>query len=188
MDTLLIALIVAMLVELGDRTNFLALSLGQRFGPQWTVMTGIALAAIASNLIAAYLGAAIAGMLSINAAALLTGIAILLAGIGGFRRFTAPKPEAIANIAPLPSAFWHFFIRSFGDKTYFLTFALAARMDQPLLAASGAALGMTFVNLGPVVLANEWTKVLPLSHLRRVVAIFLSLAGLWIIASILIFQ
>ena len=77
-----------------------------------------------------------------RAVSLLVALALVFAGIAGLIR---PKPYRSAGTSragPFLVAAASFFVLEFGDKTQFLTFALAAQFDAFALAAAGATAGI----------------------------------------------
>jgi putative Ca2+/H+ antiporter (TMEM165/GDT1 family) len=71
-----------------------------------------------------------------------------------------------------------FFLLEFGDKTQFLTVALAARYDSLLLAAAGASAGVIVANLPAMALAERMPKAVPLKQMRTAIAVLFLLAAL----------
>ncbi|WP_343211774.1 TMEM165/GDT1 family protein [Aquisediminimonas sediminicola] len=122
-----------------------------------------------------------ADMLDIRSANLLTGLAIIFAGGSGLftRKQPAPhttrhQPLGFINITS------QFFMLGFGDKIAFLTFALTARMEQPLLAGIGATIGIVAAHIWPILLGPEWPTIMPLRMASRVIGFVSLLLGLMI--------
>ena len=92
MDALVPAFIVALLAELGDRTQLLAMLLGSRFRAPAAVLAGIAVAAIVNMGIAGAVGMEIAALIPHRAVQLMTGLALLLAASGAMLR-VKPAPS-----------------------------------------------------------------------------------------------
>ena len=74
-----------------------------------------------------------------------------------------------------------FFILALGDKTQFVTGAIAAGSGHPVLAAVGAAAGITIANAPAVVLGERWPMLVPLRAIRIGAGIVLALAGLYLV-------
>src|SRR3546814_16642722 len=70
-----------------------------------------------------------------------------------------------------------FFLLEMGDKTQFLTVALAAQFDSFGLAAAGAAAGIFAANVPGVFLAERLGVVLPLRWIRIGAALIFLFAG-----------
>jgi len=178
MDALVPAFIVALLAELGDRTQLLAMLLGSRFRAPVQVIAGIALAAVINMAIAGAVSVEIANLIPHRAVQLMTGVALLLAASGAaFRVKPAPSVDSW-KLGAFASSAGAFFILALGDKTQFLTVAIAAGSGQPVLAAAGAAAGVTLANAPAVVLGDRWPKLVPLRAIRIGAGVALALAGI----------
>lgn len=178
MDALIPAFVVALLAELGDRTQLLAQLLGMRFRRPAAVLAGIALAAIANMALAAVVGAEIASHINHRAIRLLTGVGLLLAASGAVFRVKPVEPVGGWKLGAFLSSAGAFFILALGDKTQFVTAAIAAGSGQPVLAAIGAAAGITLANAPAVVLGDRWPALVSMRAIRIGVGIVLALAGL----------
>ncbi|WP_019834012.1 TMEM165/GDT1 family protein [Sphingomonas sp. PR090111-T3T-6A] len=177
MDALVPAFIVALLAELGDRTQLLAMLLGSRFRAPAAVLAGTAVAASVNMAIAGAAGMEIAALIPHRAVQLMTGLALLLAASGAVLR-VKPAPSVDRwTLGPFASSAGAFFILALGDKTQFLTTTIAAGSGHPVLAAAGAAAGVTIANAPAVVLGDRWPKLAPLKAIRIGAGIALALAG-----------
>jgi putative Ca2+/H+ antiporter (TMEM165/GDT1 family) len=178
MDALVPAFIVALLAELGDRTQLLAMLLGTRFRAPVTVLAGIAVAAAINMAIAGAVGMEIANLIPHRAVQLMTGLALLLAASGAVLRVKAPPSIERWTLGAFASSAGAFFILALGDKTQFLTTAIAAGSGHPVLAAAGAAAGVTLANAPAVVMGERWPQVVPLRAIRIGAGVALALAGI----------
>jgi putative Ca2+/H+ antiporter (TMEM165/GDT1 family) len=178
MDALVPAFIVALLAELGDRTQLLATLLGVRFRRPVPVLAGIALATAVNMALAAVIGAEIAGYLNHRAIQLMTGLALLVAASGAVMK-VKPAP-AVDNwkLGALLSSAGAFFILALGDKTQFVTATIAAGSGHPALAAVGAVAGVVLANAPAVVLGDRWPTLVPLRAIRIGAGVVLALAGI----------
>lgn len=171
------ALVAAALAQTTDRSAWLAARLGDRFeGRRAAVIAGLAAALIVVNAIAAVAARLVAPLLTPNASALLLALALVSAGGAALVR---PKPPRLkdaragALIASLAGAL----ALGIGDRTQFITFALAARTPLPVLAAVGATLGGLAI-LIPAALAGERARAaLPEAAIRLGAAAVLLLWG-----------
>lgn len=166
MEALLPAFIAAALGEWGDKTQLLLIALAARYGRPGPLLAGVALAALAGSLLAAFGGILIHGTVTLRALSLLVAVSLLFAGIAAFiGRKTPAYAETLRGPAMAAAAFG-FFLAEFGDRTQFITFALAARYDSLLLAAAGATLGIVAASVPAAVLGPELARVLPVRALR----------------------
>lgn len=178
MDALVPAFLIALLAELGDRTQLLAMALGDRYRRPGAVIAGIALAAILNMGVAGAVGMEIAAYIPHRPVQLLTGVALLLAASGAAFRVKAPPTVDTWRLGAFLSSAGAFFILALGDKTQFAIGALAAGSGYPWLAAAGGAAGVTVANIPPVILGERWPQVVPLRWLRIGAGILLGLAGI----------
>lgn len=177
MDALLPAFIAAGLAEIGDRTQLLAILLATHFRRPLPVLAGIALAALANSLIAAFGGTMLHDLINHRAIALMLAVGLILAGAGGFWQ---PRPAPLSHygrIGTFATVALGFFILEFGDKTQLLTMTIAARVDSFLLAGCGAAAGIVLANVPAVLLAGEWPRRAPLRAMRMAIGLIFLVVG-----------
>ena len=178
MDALVPAFLIALLAELGDRTQWLAMALGERYRKPGAVIAGITLAAILNMAIAGAVGMEIAAHIPHRPVQLLTGVALILAASGALSRVKAPPTVETWRLGAFLSSAGAFFILALGDKTQFAVGALAAGSGYPWLAAAGGAAGVTVANMPAVILGDRWPEVAPLRWLRSGAGVLLGLAGI----------
>ena len=177
MEALLSAFLAAALAEIGDKTQWLALALGLHFRRPLPVLAGIALAALANSAIAAAAGLYIAPMLTREAATLLLALALLSAAAGALWRQKRPGAVDGWKLGAFASSLLAFFILELGDKTQFLSFAIATRTGSPILTALGATAGISLASTVAVALGKGYEKALPVRGLRLGAGILFLLAG-----------
>lgn len=170
------AFVAALLTQTTDKTAWLGGKLGTHFDRPVAVIAGMAIALIGINAITAIGATLIAPILTPNAQALLLAFALLSAGGSSLFALKPPKLDNARTGAFFASLFGALAL-GLGDRTQFLTFALAARTPLPALAAIGATLG-SLVIVVPAALAGEPArKTLPFTPIRIVIALLLLLAG-----------
>lgn len=162
MGALLPAFVAALLAEFGDKTQLLVLMLAAHFGRRRPVLAGIALAAAANGVISAAGGELIAGLITPEARALMLALALLFAGAGALLPVKPPTSVAGWRLGAFASSFGAFLILEFGDKTQFLTAAIAARYGAPILTAIGATAGVVIASALALLLGDA----LPRARLR----------------------
>jgi Ca2+/H+ antiporter, TMEM165/GDT1 family len=166
LDALLTSFVAAALGEWGDKTQLLVIALAIRYRRPLPILAGIFVAALANSLIAAFGGVFVHDMITLRAISLLVALALVFAGVAGLIR---PKPyesAATSRAGPFLVAAASFFVLEFGDKTQFLTFALAAQFDALALAAAGATAGVMVSNLPAALLGDGLARIVPLKGLR----------------------
>jgi putative Ca2+/H+ antiporter (TMEM165/GDT1 family) len=138
-------------------------------------MAGLILAALASNIVAALAGIWIAGTITIRAMTLMTALALLFAAASGL--FGRKHGETRIPRWPLPSAFILCLAAEMGDRTQFLTFALAGRFDSAPLAAAGASVGIIAACVPAAMLGERLTTAVPVRGIRWAVAALFLVVG-----------
>jgi putative Ca2+/H+ antiporter (TMEM165/GDT1 family) len=178
LDALLTSFVAAALGEWGDKTQLLVIALAVRYRRPLPILAGIFVAALANSLIAAFGGVFVHDMITLRALSLLVALALVFAGVAGLIR---PKPYDSAGTSragPFLVAAASFFVLEFGDKTQFLTFALAAQFDALALAAAGATAGVMASNLPAALLGDGLARAVPLKAIRLGLGALFLLIGL----------
>ena len=175
MAALLASFVAAFLCAWGDRTQLTAATLAAGTRRPASVLVGLILAALASNLVAAFAGIWIAATINLRAMSLLTALAMLFAGLFGLfpRR---QKPEAAARF-PLAATFILCLAAEVGDRIQFLTFAFAGRFASAPLAAAGATVGLVAACLPAVLLGDQLQATVPVHGIRWATAAAMLIAG-----------
>jgi putative Ca2+/H+ antiporter (TMEM165/GDT1 family) len=164
MEALLTSFIAAFVGAWGDRTQLIVAVLAANTRRPMQVFAGLALAALLSNVVAAIAGIWIAETITIRAMTLMTALALLFAGISGLIPWKAK--ESAAPRWALPAAFILCLAAEMGDRTQFLTFALAGRYDSAPLAAAGATAGLLAACLPALALGERFREIVPVRAIR----------------------
>lgn len=178
MDALLASFVAAALGEWGDKTQLLVVALAARYRRPLPILAGIFVAALANSLIAAFGGLLVHDMITLRAISLLVALALVFAGVAGLIR---PKPYESAGTSragPFLVAAASFFVLEFGDKTQFLTFAIAAQYDAFALAAAGATAGVMASSVPAALLGEGLAKAVPLKAVRIGLGVLFLAVGL----------
>jgi putative Ca2+/H+ antiporter (TMEM165/GDT1 family) len=177
LEPLLTTLIAAGLAEWGDKTQLLVIAFAARYRRPGPILLGVALAALANSLLAAFAGTLIHNMITLRAISLLLALALLSAGAAGLWR---AKPRAMGETwktGPFLTTAACFFLLEFGDKTQLVTAALAAQYNAFALAACGATAGVVAANLPAALLGDALAKAVPLRTIRIVIGCLFLLTG-----------
>ena len=185
MEPLLTAFVAAALGEWGDKTQLLLAAFGARYGRPLPVIAGVLAAALANSLLAAWGGTLIHGVVTPRAVSLLVGVALVLAGAGAFFRVKSPDMGAAWRVGPFLTSAACFFLLEFGDKTQFVTAAVAAQFDSLALAALGATVGIVASSVPAAVLGDALGRTVPVKPIRLVAGALFVLAGLAVAISAL---
>ncbi|HEX5184027.1 MAG TPA: TMEM165/GDT1 family protein [Allosphingosinicella sp.] len=177
MEPLLTSFVAAALAEWGAKTQLLVILLAARYRKPLPILLGIALAAIANSLIAAYAGWLIHDRVPLRALALLTALALLFAGAEGlFPARLKPMAEGWRT-GPFVTTACCFFLLEFADRTQFVTAAIAARFDTIALAGAGAAAGILIASVPAAALGERLAKIVPVRVLRIAAALLFLIAA-----------
>jgi putative Ca2+/H+ antiporter (TMEM165/GDT1 family) len=173
MDVLVISFVAALVATWSDKTQLVTAMLVERTQRPLLVVAGLVLALAVGNVVAAVAGAWIGHLINPRATTLLTALALLFAGGSGLIMRRPPRP-ATAKL-PLLTAFILCLAAEMGDRTQFLTFALAGHYDSAPFAAAGATAGALAACLPALVLGEALRTATPFRALRYVgAALFLS--------------
>ena len=177
MEPVLPTFLAAFLAEWGDPTQLLTVLLVTRFPDDRRVAIGIAAAALANGLLSAYFGTLVSGYVNFHALTLLIALALLFAGLGMLLPVKAPKLASYGSSSALVISFLGFGILAFGDKTQFVTMAIAASTHSLFLAGCASAAGVILANVPAMILGERLTVLLPIRRLRIAASSLLILAG-----------
>ena len=188
MDIIFASTLFVALAEIGDKTMLLAIVLASRFRRPLPIIAGILFATLANHALAAWAGAAIAGLLDGRwfRIAVALGFFVMAAwalvpdtfddsgSVGGKRRFGAFLTTLTA-----------FFLVEIGDKTQIATMALGAHYKSVELVTIGTTLGMMLANVPAVFLGDRITRIVPLTYVRIGAAAIFAGLGVWGLAEAL---
>ncbi|HZA76445.1 MAG TPA: TMEM165/GDT1 family protein [Acidimicrobiales bacterium] len=182
MQSLLAALGLVFVAELGDKTQLVALGFGarHRLSP---VLVGVAIAYAATNLLSVFVGGLLGVALPVRAIGLVGGVLFL-----GFAAWTlrqgdadAGDPDgdgvvAIDHRSVVLSVASAMFVAELGDKTMLATATLAAQRN-PVHIWVGATVGIILSGLLGVLLGRAFGARLPERVTRIGSAVLFAVAG-----------
>ncbi len=178
MDALMAAFVAALLAQAGDRTPWLAAILGDRYQKPALVILGVGIAVAVTNALGVFAGLLIAPILTPNARALVLCAALVSAG--GSALFSIKHPGRMEGwrLGAVTTSLVGVLAQGVGDRTQFITAALAIRSPLPWFAAIGATIG-SLVIIIPAVLAGEaGRRAMPIVAIRIGTGAILIGAGL----------
>lgn len=166
------ALVAALLTQASDRTPWTAALLGDRYAGKGAVIAATALALALGNALGVVGGIIVAPLLSPNASALLLAFALVSAGVSACWPI---KPARLREwrVGAFMTSLVSIGMLGFGDRTQFITAALAARSTTPALAAVGATIGALAVNVPVILLGTRGLRQAPTTALRLTAAVLL---------------
>ncbi|MFJ1458982.1 TMEM165/GDT1 family protein [Nocardia sp. N2S4-5] len=180
--TILLSFGVLFVAELGDKSQLMALTFALRYR-WWIVLSGIAVASVAVNLIATGVGHFLGAALPTELIAICTGVILLAVGLWTLREAhtagdeSEVAPETAAQ--PPGRAFFvvvsAFLLAELGDRTMFATVALSSNHSW-LAVWTGSVLGMVAAGALAIAIGITVGKHLP----ERLIAIGSGLLFLYI--------
>jgi Ca2+/H+ antiporter, TMEM165/GDT1 family len=183
-ESLLAALGLVFIAELGDKTQLVALGFGarHRLAP---VLTGVVIAYMATNLLSVVVGGLLGATLPTRAIGLGGGVLFL-----GFAAWTLWKDDeddddegaATGDGSIVLSVATAMFIAELGDKTMLATATLAAQ-GNPVLVWIGATVGIILAGTLGVLLGRVFGARLPERATRIGSAVLFALFGLVLIVT-----
>ena len=184
MQALLAARGLVFIAELGDKTQLVALGFGarHRLAP---VLTGVALAYMATNLLSVVVGGLLGATLPTRAIGL--GGGVLFLGFAAWTRWKGDEDDDEDGLATgsgsiVMSVAAAMFIAELGDKTMLATATLAAQ-GNPVLVWIGATIGIILSGTLGVLLGRVFGARLPERATRIGSAVLFALFGLVLIVA-----
>lgn len=178
MEALIPAFIAVLLAETGDRVQNQAHQLGLSFADHRPIYAALILVTLINLIIGGIGGHYIAGLISYDARTLFAGLALLLGGLPMLIRISPAKPVGQSNA--FLTSFMRFLPAQIAGASPFIVAGLSARTDMAGFAIAGGFAGILVAAIPPLLLREEWPGGLPLVPLRRIAAILLICAGLWL--------
>ncbi len=172
------------LLELGDKTQLVTISLATRY-PWADVLAGSVLGLTAATAV----GAAVGGLLATTLGAWLTyikiGGGILFIAIGvwtvvqALRHHFREEPEEPVKEkrSGFATALSFNFLAEFGDKTQIAVIILAATYDAPVSVFLGGSTGLAVIAVSSVVIGAGLSRVLSERWLRLLSTVLFIVAG-----------
>lgn len=186
MGSLLSALGLVFLAELGDKTQLVALGLGARHRLV-PVLAGVALAYALTNLLSVVLGSLLDAALPTRAIGI--GGGVLFLGFSAWNLRAAPDDEeqedrgvAGAGLRIVLSVAAAMFVAELGDKTMLATAALAAQ-GNPMLVWIGATIGIILSGFAGVFVGRATGARVPERTLRYGSSLLFAAFGAVLIAT-----
>jgi len=177
-EALIPVFIAVLLAETGDRVQTQAHHLGQQFPDHRPIYAALITVTILTLSISGIGGSYIANLLTYEARTLFAALALLFAGLPMLLRVKPAKPITLTR-AFLASV-TRFFPAQIAGASPFIVAGLAARSDMAGFAIAGGFAGVVVAATPALLLKEEWPGGLPLLPLRRIAAVLLIGAGLWL--------
>lgn len=183
MEVFFIALVTVAIAEIGDKTQFVTLTLSARFRRPGPILLGVVAASMANHGIAAVGGVWISRLLPDHLVTLLVGVgfvAMALWTLRGDHDATEDLPP-VSNRGAFLTTFLLFFLMEMGDKTQIATAALAANFETVVWVVAGSTLGMFIANAPAVWIGHRYAARIPARLMQRISAAIFVLIGVWVL-------
>jgi len=174
--------VLVVLAEMGDKTQFLAMSLAARHNI-YRVILGISLAIIASFAITVALGQLLTTIIPLDIISLGASFSFIGFGLwtikGDKQKIGNEKPSSFGVTA---TVFTAFFIAEFGDKTQLATISLVAQYQNALSVFVGATIAMLVADGLGIIIGVVFCKRIPertFIWLSAVIFVIFGLIGLY---------
>ena len=183
MEVFLIALVAVTLAEVGDKTQFVALTLSARLQKPWPVLAGIFAASLANHGLAAIGGVWVASLLPREVIIWTVGLGFLAMAVWALRNGGEEEAPPVSLKGAFVTTFIIFFLMEMGDKTQITTAALAAHYSTFFWVVAGSVSGMMVVNAPTVWFGHCYGCRVSPRFLHRLSALIFAAIGLWVLAS-----
>ena len=176
MDSLMAALVAALLIRATDRSADWVAFAAQRSGKTGAVLFGTTLALIVTHAIAATAGFVVGQYITPNPKQLMLGLMLIAAASGAIWPGKA-KDNKVGH--PAFDTVAHLIATGIGGRGEAVTFAIALG-GSAVLAGIGGAIGSLVVLCFAAVAGESVWRALPHRALGWVVGAILAIAGIWI--------
>lgn len=176
--------------EIGDRTQILALVLAAQFRRPWPILAGVFCAALASNVIAAFIGQRIGRFLTPFRLDVLVGVSLIAMALWEMRgEDESVKSDSRGRNSAFWAAFAGIFIAEIGDKTQIAVAVLGAAFSNLTAVIAGATAGMMLVCAPAVFVGKALSGRIPLKAVHYIAgALFLVLGVVFLLRAYLLWQ
>lgn len=172
------AFVAALLTQATDRTPWTLAILADRYDRPLTLIAATIIAVATANALGAFAGALMAPILTPNASALLLALALGSAGISALFKPKLPDRFTGSRAGAFLTTLIGLLAMAMGDRTQFVTAALATRTPWPAFAAIGATLGSLAIVIPAMAMGEATYRALPLTPIRLGIAGVLIVIGL----------
>jgi putative Ca2+/H+ antiporter (TMEM165/GDT1 family) len=180
MEAFTISIASIVVGELGDKTQLLTLILAARLRKPIPIIAGILAATLVSNIAACLIGEWVGELITPQILRWLLGISFLAVAAWAIIPDKIDEDEDVKirghyGIFILTAV--TFFLAEMGDKTQFVSMALAAKYHDLFSVVAGTTLGMMIVNVPTVLFADRALKWVPVKMVRIIAALIYAVLG-----------
>ncbi|MFO8154295.1 TMEM165/GDT1 family protein [Thioalkalivibrio sp.] len=182
MEIFLLALFTVAIAEIGDKTQFITLTLSARFRRPWPVFWGVFVASAANHGLAAVAGMWVSRLLPDHVIAWIVGLGFLAMAAWTLQGdHEGERPPAVSVRGAFFTTFVLFFLMEMGDKTQVATAALAANFETVAWVVAGSTLGMVVANAPAIWIGHRYATRIPARLMQRLSAGIFAFIGIWVL-------
>ncbi|MBP1737429.1 MAG: hypothetical protein H6Q60_1310 [Oscillospiraceae bacterium] len=154
--TLIKALLLVVVAEMGDKTQLLAMAMASKYRAKQVIL-GVLIATLLNHALAVAAGTYLSSFIPMDAVKLAAAVAFLVFGLWTLRGDKLDEEECGTKrrFGPVITVAIAFFLAEMGDKTQLMTIAIAADSTQPLFILMGTTIGMLIAD-GIGILGGAW--------------------------------
>jgi putative Ca2+/H+ antiporter (TMEM165/GDT1 family) len=176
LNAFLLSTVLVALAEMGDKTQLLALVLAARLRRKRAIVLGILVATLTNHLLAGWVGAWLARLVSADMLRWIVATAFIAFGLWALVPDKLEERTYSHGSAFLTTLVAFFFVEM-GDKTQLATVALAARFDALAAVVAGTTLGMMLANVPAVWLGGALAQRVDMRAMRWIAAALFVASG-----------
>ena len=177
LEALVLSTLVVALAEMGDKTQLLSLVLAAKLKRRVPIILGILFATLANHLLAGYVGAWLASLVSPQALRWTVALSFFAFGAWALRPDKLEEDRTLRGTGVFLTTLIAFFLVEMGDKTQLATVALAARYGSLVAVVLGTTLGMMIANVPAVWIGGALAHRVNMQVMRWVAAGLFVLLG-----------
>lgn len=177
MEAFTSSVLMITLAEMGDKTQLIALALASRY-PVGTVILGVCLGIVATNLLAVAGGTLIGAALPVTTIRLISGLVFLGFAVWTLREQSSDGQCDIGDkLPPFLGIASAFFAAELGDKTQLTALTLAADSGEFASVWAGSSLGMALAAALAIAVGVIAHRRLPEKAVKQASALVFALFG-----------
>jgi putative Ca2+/H+ antiporter (TMEM165/GDT1 family) len=176
-EAFLVSTSIVALAEMGDKTQLLSFVLAAKLKRRVPIILGILAATLANHLLAGWIGAWLASLVSPSVLKWTIALSFFLFGLWALKADTLEGDRELRGTGVFLTTLVAFFLVEMGDKTQLATVALAARYASLVAVVSGTTLGMMIANVPAVWLGETLAHRVNMRWMRWVAAALFVVLG-----------
>lgn len=177
MTSLIKALFLVVVAEMGDKTQLLAMAMAGKYKVK-QVMAGVLVATILNHGLAVALGSYLSTSIPMNTVKIVAAISFLVFGLWTLRGDKIDDDdEKSSKFGPIITVAIAFFLAEMGDKTQLMTIAIAAQSSQPLFILTGTTIGMLIADSIGIICGAWMCRHIPEKYIKWSAGIIFMLFG-----------